>query len=106
MEIEFNIQIHPERHSDYDEGFVLGCLTDSGIDPKITVGEENGRYINLGFKAKEPKLLWEKIIEKLSHSESFTKTSIACCQGSNGWDNYLLLYHYDKSEKIDVLKNH
>ena len=29
--------------------------------------------------------------------------AIACCEGDNGWDDYLLLYHFDNSESIDAI---
>ena len=31
------------------------------------------------------------------------RASIATCQGSRGWDNYLLLHHYDRTFKLDSL---
>ena len=35
--------------------------------------------------------------------DELSRCVIASCEGTNGWDNYLLLHHYDKSETIDAL---
>ncbi len=29
--------------------------------------------------------------------------SIVACEGDHGWDDYLLLWHWDSGEKTDVL---
>jgi len=52
-------------------------------------------------------LLWDKLSKNVYKDSVFgpylSKTSIVVCEGNNGWDDYLLLHHFDKSEDIDNL---
>jgi len=32
---------------------------------------------------------------------AMARASMAMCEGSDGWTNYLLLYHFDRSVKVD-----
>jgi hypothetical protein len=71
----------------------------------FTEGEDDGAYLNIVFAAREPQRSWPPIREGLLESAAFglqlKAASIAMCTGTEGWDDYLLLYHYDPSVPVD-----
>ena len=36
---------------------------------------------------------------------SLRRSYIVSCEGTRGWDNYLLLYHFNQKLKLDTLRN-
>jgi len=36
---------------------------------------------------------------------SLRRSCIVTCEGTRGWDNYLLLYHFNQKLKLDTLRN-
>lgn len=68
-------------------------------------GEDQGSWSNFCFGTTHPLQLWETIQTKMSEDGPFAqhlrKSSIVVCTGENGWDDYLLLAHFDSEEKLD-----
>ncbi len=98
-----NIQIQPERNDSLNEDLVAESLTRIGIKPIITEGDDKGRYINYDFETDNIQETWKQIKEHILSIENIAKTSIICCEGNNGWDDYLLLHHYDGAIKLDAV---
>jgi hypothetical protein len=71
----------------------------------FTEGEDDGSYLNIVFATREPQRSWPTIREGLLESAAFgpqlKAASMAMCTGTEGWDDYLLLYHYDPSVPLD-----
>lgn len=74
---------------------------------RIDVGNDDGEYINWIIDSDDPLLLWKRLRTPLFDSklpgQEFAPAMIVTATGDNGWDDYLLLYHYDSSEEIDPL---
>jgi len=72
---------------------------------EITEGEDDGPYLNIVFAAENPIDAWHKVKAALLESAKFDaslKASCMCmCTGENGWDDYLLLYHFDPKVPLD-----
>ena len=68
-------------------------------------GDDNGPYLNLMFETENLEALWNLLKINLygdSNSGHFIgQASIATCEGSKGWDNFLLLHHFDRTLKLD-----
>ena len=68
-------------------------------------GDDEGPYLNFTFLAKDPTQLWARLkTEVLAHPEigrNFSGASIIICEGKAGWDDYLLLHHYDRTQQLD-----
>lgn len=109
------IQVQPNRAADIDMARVraLGEMVSSDkhlvLRFAIVDGEENGAYSDLMFETTEPQKLWRLLQEKLYNDKkigaALSQSSMAMCEGSDGWNDYLLLYHFDPSEKLDEINN-
>jgi hypothetical protein len=69
------------RHHQFDDGF------------------DKTRYFNFTFGTEDLKGLWAVIQSTVygnpALAEPVAKSSIVVCTGENGWDDYLLLFHFD-----------
>ena len=99
LSIQLQTDINPEASKEE----AISILSNAGFSPEINEGEDNGRYINLNIETDNLKEAWSKIKNSLIKLPRYAKTSIVVCEGSEGWDNYLLLHHFDQSEKLDEL---
>jgi hypothetical protein len=68
-------------------------------------GKDRGPYLNFSFTARSIGPIWPAIEKSaLAHPKlgpSLRRSTIITCQGSKGWDNYLLLHHFDKTKQLD-----
>ena len=84
---------------------IIAIATEQAPDAAFDVqrGEDNGLYININFDTNDIVSLWDAIGELVSSDPLWASATIACCEGDNGWDDYLLLYHFDDTEQLDTL---
>jgi hypothetical protein len=73
---------------------------------QITDGTDQHRYVNLMFATDDLRRLWRLLGQRLYHSAELggpmRASSMAMCEGQHGWDDYLLLYHFDPAVPRDV----
>lgn len=105
-ETKFHIQFQPDLVDGLDLSEFSNFLKSENIDFSITKGSDDGDYINYDFSSTKAGESWGLLKSILNKDKKLSQSSIVCCQGSNGWDNYLLLSHYDPNEKLDEIKNH
>ncbi len=102
-----SIQLQPELDTTFDEKDVIDLVRSIGRSPEIDIGDDNGKYINLNFFTENLRLLWDELKTGFKKDKELgkwiDKVAIIVCEGNSGWDDYLLLLHYDKSEAIDTL---
>jgi hypothetical protein len=98
-----SIQLLPERENSLDKEFVILKLQNKGYVVEVYEGEENGKYINLNIKTDNLKNTWDNIKDIILKNQTIHNSSIVVCEGNQGWDDYLLLHHFDKNENIDEL---
>ena len=71
----------------------------------IDFSNDKGVYSNLVFETAQKEKLWRLLQSAMYNDEnvgpSLSRSTIVTCDGSDGWDNYLLLYHFDASLKLD-----
>ncbi len=69
------------------------------------VENKTGSYINLMFETSEPQKTWNLLQNRLLRDEDMglvlSQASIVVCEGKDGWNDYLLLHHFDPSEKLN-----
>ena len=102
---EFSIQIHPHRSPQLDLANLLSQFerlsTERGWIRQKSVerGFDEHAYVNVTFETDYPKLFWQLLYERFYRASAFGQflraASIATCEGRFGWDDYLLLHHFD-----------
>ena len=105
------VQVQPERAPTLDLDGVLEIFSNAAemADAELTVSEgaEDGPYVDFDFLTGDLPRLWEVLQSQVFADDvlgpQLASAAIATCQGSRGWDNYLLLHHYDRSLTLDTL---
>jgi hypothetical protein len=105
------IQVQPNRAPDIDMARIRalgeGIASDKELVTRFAIveGEDNGPYANLMFETTELQKLWRLLQDALYRDEevgsALSQASMAMCEGKDGWNDYLLLYHFDPSVKLD-----
>jgi hypothetical protein len=73
-------------------------------DSWVNHGEDDGRYVNIGFESADLPGLWAAICDQLRADPELARAAIVVCHGKHGWDDYLLLHHFDPAEPLDELR--
>ena len=100
-QLHIQIQLARSLQLHVDEALArLSHLTEGACVTK----EENGRYINIDYKTLELLKLWELVKDELRLVSGLAESTIVVCQGQHGWDDYLLLHHFDPTQPLDLVK--
>ncbi len=104
-----SIQIQPQLCGLPDVAGLVDTLVanarshSSTVNVSVTTGDDNGPYTNINIDSDDVAQLWTSIRRVIINDSALSAGAIACCEGDNGWDDYLLLYHFDNSESIDAI---
>jgi len=106
------VQVQPDRAPALDLDAVLALLTSAAeladAELEITEGEDDGPYLTCDFRTRDLGRLWEilqgQVFWGRAIGPSLAMSSIVTCQGNRGWDDYLLLHHYDRAQALDTLR--
>jgi hypothetical protein len=93
------VQFQPDRVAQ-DEALVRKALGEALDAAEFEIGKDGQRYENFIFEAVSPEAALSKArvvsdaakIGRTAHSEC-----IVTCQGDHGWNDYLLLHHFDRT---------
>jgi len=100
------VQLQPDLAPDLDfPSFVsrLHGIGDKAGRVRVSEANDNGRYINVSFDSANIGNLWQQIREELCANVAMSRCSVVCCEGDAGWDDYLLLHHFDPEQQLDNL---
>lgn len=108
----FNVQIQPARLGEGSPDDLIQCLKAAADGVVLTfdgqdAGDDAGPYINVSFIAAEPIAAWSRLQRLYDVSEighRLALSTIVVCEGEDGWDDYLLLHHFDPAENLDRLE--
>ena len=100
--IGVHVQIQPDRALGLDVEAALNALQGVAAG-RVTHGEDDGRYINVDFRVRDVGQCWAAIRQLLHSQEQLASCSLVCCEGRRGWDDYLLLHHFDPNEPTEDL---
>jgi hypothetical protein len=67
----------------------------------VSRGVDDGPYINVDYRPADVRALWAAVREQVRADPALASSAIVCCEGERGWDDYLLLHHYDPAERLD-----
>lgn len=98
-----HIQLQPARSPGLDLPEAVARLSCLATGVLVTEGEDNGRYVNVDFKVADPSGLWALIRQELHSVAGLAGAAIIVCEGERGWDDYLLLHHFNPAEPLDRL---
>ena len=74
---------------------------------KIEEGDDDGPYLNLMFKTADLTKLWQVVQRELydhpTLGQQLRRSSMSLCTGETGWDDYLLLHHFNPAFELDAL---
>ncbi len=96
-----SLQIQPDRIPQLDVATVVKELIELTTAPNypanvdVQEGNDNGRFINITWSTRDYTTLWNTLQQRLEQDQYLSQCSIVCCEGPHGWDDYLLLHHYD-----------
>ena len=104
------IQVQPNLAPGIDLGVVREVAVQLGSTTLFTrhgeeEGFDNGPYISLYFDtpylSEAWPVIWSQLYEDARIGTLIRASSIAICEGNNGWDDYLLLHHFNPAESVD-----
>jgi hypothetical protein len=98
-----HIQIQATRSPSLDVAKAVVRLSQLATGVRVSEGVDNGPYLNVDFKADDLSGLWASVREELRAVPGLAGAAIVICQGEHGWDDYLLLHHFNPSEPLDQL---
>lgn len=103
-----SIQIQPEFLAAFDRAAFLTQVRAVGRAPEIDEFSEKGKtYLTYTFFTEFPKKLWQDLQSSLyqhaEYSSIISPISIAAYEDETLPQGYLVLHHFDKTEKIDSL---
>ena len=106
-----SIQVQPELAPDLNVADLKRILeTLVATSPLVTQqqfdeGFDKGPYFNFTFGTDDLKGLWALIQLTVfaddALAQSMAKASIVVCEGSDGWNDYLQLFHFDPTVPRD-----
>jgi len=72
-------------------------------------GDDNGRYINLFVESDDAVGAWDAMKTSLLADSmvgnEIRTAAIVTMTGRNGWDDYLLLHHFDPIQQLDTIQD-
>ena len=98
-----HIQIQPVRSPGWDVNVAVTRLR-ALRGASVVRGEDDGPSINVDCQPADVRALWAEVREQLRADAGLAASAIVCCEGEHGWDDYLLLHHFDPSEPLDELR--
>lgn len=103
-----SIQIQPEFLTGFDRTEFLAQVRAVGRAPEIDEFSEKGKtYLTYTFFTEFPKKLWQDLQAALYAHAEYSKTispiSIAAYEDETLPQGYLILHHFDNTEKVDSL---
>jgi len=103
-----SIQIQPEFLATFDRSEFLTHVRATGRAPEIDEFSEKGKtYLTYTFFTEFPKKLWQDLQSALylnpDYSKIISPISIAAYEDETLPQGYLILHHFDKSEKVSAL---
>jgi hypothetical protein len=102
-----HVQLQPGRVAGFDRLDAIDRIRrlgeEFGRGTRLSEGDDGGQFINIDIDADNVAAIWLHLRTELQKNDALANCSIVCCQGQAGWDDYLLLHHFDPDESLDEL---
>jgi hypothetical protein len=102
---ELNVQLQPDLLTSFSESKVEQLCSSPALaglaqSHRVAKGIDKGPYINVFFTAPDLKPLWQAVRTELVRL-GLQAGSIVTCTGKDGWNDYLLLHHFDPKHRTN-----
>ena len=65
---------------------------------QIQKGQASRGYVNFDFTVRGVRTFWQSLRPAFSRARNLSAAAIVVCEGRNGWDDYELIHHRDRSQ--------
>jgi hypothetical protein len=106
-----SIQVQPERSTGFNTDRLIAACTDIAAMKDLVShhqfdsGHDRLHYLNFTFGTQHAASLWRVLRTRLYEDNELgphmRAASMAMCSSTEGWDEYLLLYHFNPEVKLD-----
>ena len=105
-----HVQLQPDVAPDVDVPSLRDLLVGLAGNPLVqdfecVEGDDDGRYISFNYQSPDHAALWRELCSLLhgvaEPARQLRASTIIACEGSDGWDNYLLLHHFNPTVPLD-----
>lgn len=97
-----SIQLHPQRDDSFQPDDLIQRLRSLGRYPEIDIDPGGKPYIDLNLFTEDLNKLIQEINREVLNDDPLgawvKNVAVIVCEGDQGWDNYLLLSHFDKEK--------
>lgn len=101
------VQLHTHKNAQYSLNECLEAVRAIGRHPEVEPEEETPSIVNLNFFTENPRAFWaefqQKILLNTACGTWLKEVGIIVCEGEYGWNDALLLAHFDANEALDTL---
>ena len=106
-----NFHVQPRRASPLDVVVISRLMMRAAWNPRVEMfsihRDRRRTWLNFGFSGPAAGQVWKMLrSEVINHRQwgsRLRRCSIVTCEGSRGWDNYVLLHHFDADQPLDTL---
>lgn len=99
--LHIQVQLTKSPGLDADEISIRLRRVAEGV--RVTEGLDDGRYLNFDIKTADLPELWRLVRAQVHLIPGLAQAAIVVCEGEFGWDDYLLLHHFDPDEDLDEM---
>ena len=101
------IQIQPERDSSQEFATFIEYSRKLGRFPEVDINPDEGPQVYLNYFSEQLPLLWADLQQGIYQDPTIgswaKRVSVVVCEGDKGWQDSLLLHHFDSGEMLDTL---
>ena len=106
-----NFHVQPRRATPINVDALSRLMLRAALKPEVEMfsihRDRSLTWINFCFEGPSVGRVWKMLrSEVLNHRQwgpRLRRSSIVTCEGSRGWNNYLLLHHFEIAQPLDTL---
>ena len=102
-----SVQLYPALDTTFEVGDLLALVRSIGRFPEVDQDDVDPKSINLNFFTEDLQGFWQQFQQGVLNDPELgawvKRIAVIVCEGDQGWDNYLLLWHHDQSQDTDDL---
>lgn len=101
------VQVHTQKDGSFTLDECLKHIRAAGRHPEVEPEEDDPAIVNLNFFTEDAPAFWQEFqrnnLQDTPTGRWLKNVAIIVCEGQYGWNDALLLAHFDASETLDAL---